>query len=249
MTEANAGMASSWVGCSRSGRNRAYVGSFWIIGVATVVGCTVLTRIRCCGQLAGCGAHQADDAVLGRDVVGAVWDLLQARGRAGQDHRPAVARGDHGRGHGLDRVPDALEADVLHVVPLRLGQLPEGGVGEDAGVRGDDVDVPEVLQRRRDELVDVVLAADVPRRRDDPPVERLDLADRLLQVARRGHLVDRGVDLADDVDGDDVGALLGHPHGVGPALTACRAGDERDLAVQPAHVRAPLEKGIGIRTP
>ena len=36
-----------------------------------------------------------------------------------------------------------------------------------------------------------------------------------------------------DVDGDDVGALLGQPHRVAAALAARGAGDERDLALEP----------------
>ena len=37
---------------------------------------------------------------------------------------------------------------------------------------------------------------------------------------------------ARDVDGDDVGSLVRHPHGVRAALPARRSGDEGDLAFE-----------------
>jgi hypothetical protein len=40
---------------------------------------------------------------------------------------------------------------------------------------------------------------------DDPPVQRLDLLDRLSQVIRGGHRIRHGADLRADVHRDDVG--------------------------------------------
>jgi hypothetical protein len=65
-------------------------------------------------------------------------------------------------------------------------------------------------------------------------VEGLDLLDRLGQVLRRGHRVRYRVHLAGQVDGDDVGALLGQPDGVAAALAAGRAGDECDFSLYPS---------------
>ena len=66
----------------------------------------------------------------------------------------------------------------------------------------------------------------------------LDLFDRLRQVLRRRQRVVHAVERLADVDGDDVGALLGQPDRVAAALTARRARDECDLAFELAHVGA-----------
>ena len=63
------------------------------------------------------------------------------------------------------------------------------------------------------------VVADVGLAGDDAAVEGLDLLDRLGQV-----------DVRPDVDGDDVGALFGQPHGVAAALTPRGAGDEGDFS-------------------
>ena len=64
--------------------------------------------------------------------------------------------------------------------------------------------------------------------------QRLDQADGLGEVLRGGQRVRVRLDLLADVDGDDVGALLGQPDGVAAALTARGAGDEGDLSFKTA---------------
>ena len=55
--------------------------------------------------------------------------------------------------------------------------------------------------------------------------------------------------LAGDVDGDDVGALVGHPDGVRAALAPRRSGDECHLAGEPpAHLRCLLRRLDQIRS-
>src|SRR6202020_3613855 len=65
-------------------------------------------------------------------------------------------------------------------------------------------------------------------------VLRLDQADGLLHVLRRGQRVRIRLDLLHQVDGDDVRALLGQPDGVAAALAAGGTGDERDFAFKTA---------------
>jgi hypothetical protein len=129
--------------------------------------------------------------------------------------------------------------------PVRLMPIVSlpGGVVEfegradlvDARVRDDDVEPAELgdavvqgrLQGRGVPHVRLV--------RDDPPVKRLYLPDRLRQVFLAGRRVGRHRrDRPRDVDRDDVGALLREPDGVTAALAARRPGDESDLALHPS---------------
>jgi hypothetical protein len=80
---------------------------------------------------------------------------------------------------------------------------------------------------------------DIGLRGEDSVVERLDLLGRLGEIVRGGHGVRHGADLLADVDGDDVGALLGEPDGMAAALPACRAGDECDFALKLSHAEFP----------
>jgi hypothetical protein len=80
--------------------------------------------------------------------------------------------------------------------------------------------------------------ADVGLGRDDPPVERLDLLDRLGQVGGRGHRIGHRADPCAQVDRDDVGALLRESDGVAAALAAGRAGDECDFSFYPSWHRS-----------
>ena len=76
--------------------------------------------------------------------------------------------------------------------------------------------------------------------------------DGLVEVGRRGQRVGDRLEVAAQVDPDDVGALAGQPQGVAPALAAGRAGDQRHLSRHPArwrrrpggHRTAPAAAGI-----
>ena len=118
--------------------------------------------------------------------------------------------------------------------PLADVHLPgAGGPGDDPRVTAHDVQPPAELG---DPLADRRLdRREIPHVRaagDDPPVQRLDLLDRLGQIVRSGHRVGDAADLGADVDRDDVGALLGQPDGVRPPLPPGRAGDEGDLTLE-----------------
>ena len=68
----------------------------------------------------------------------------------------------------------------------------------------------------------------------------LDRLDGFGEIIGSGGIVrDAGRKLACDVDGDDVGALVGHPDSMCAALAPCRSGDESHLAREPsAHLRS-----------
>src|SRR6478672_3708953 len=67
--------------------------------------------------------------------------------------------------------------------------------------------------------------------------DQVDGGNKIVRVSERiGH----GVDLLTDIDGNDVGALLGQAQCVGAALPTCGACDEGYLALQSGHlVRSP----------
>jgi hypothetical protein len=91
----------------------------------------------------------------------------------------------------------------------------------------------------RVEVTDVDLAG------HDPPILFLDQRHGLGEVLRGRSRVLGGVQRATDVDGDDVGALGGQAHRLGPALPACRARDQGDLADETAADRACRHRGGG----
>ena len=129
-------------------------------------------------------------------------------------------------------MPDTGQVDPDHVVPHLLAELfALTGEAEDAGVAADDVQPAQFGDAVVDSLLDGAEIANVGLGGDNPPVQRLDLLDGLFQIARRRHPVGHRVDLLAQVDGDDVGALLGQPHGVAAPLAAGCPGDEGDLAL------------------
>ena len=65
---------------------------------------------------------------------------------------------------------------------------------------------------------------------NDATIELLDRALGLVQILGRGQGIVVRLDLTTDVDGDDVGTLLGHAYGMGSALSTCRPRDESDLS-------------------
>ncbi len=181
-------------------------------------------------QLQGQRAHQADDPVLGGHVVRQVGNGLQARRRAGQHDRPARALLDQVRDRRLGRVPDPGQVGVDHVLPGSLIQLGSQPVGRDAGVGRHDVQPAQLGHAVVQSRLQRGIIADVGLGRHDPPVQRLDLLDRLGQVLRRRHRVRYRLHLAAQVDRDDVGTLLGQPDRVAASLAARRSGDEGDFA-------------------
>jgi hypothetical protein len=69
---------------------------------------------------------------------------------------------------------------------------------------------------------------------DDPATHVGDQPRRLVEIPRRGGRDDDRVHRTADVEGDDVGALLREPHHLRAPDPPGRAGDQRDLAVEPS---------------
>ena len=100
------------------------------------------------GELPGDAAGQAEQARLGRRVVGlaGLADLAADRRDV---HDPAVARLHHPRRRAPDRVERAGEVRVEHGVPVLVGHADEQPVAGDAGVVHEHVDRPERGSRPR----------------------------------------------------------------------------------------------------
>ena len=178
------------------------------------------------------GAHDAHDAVLGRDVAAAVRVGLEPADRAGQDDRTAFAARDDVRHTGFHGLPHARQVYVDHLVPVVFAGLVQCVAAvADACVGHDDVQPAQLLHAAVHGGLQCVVVAHVDFGREDPAVLALDQVGGLGQILGRG-CRNRGVlhDRLADVDRDDVGALLGQPHRVATALTARRPGDESDLA-------------------
>jgi hypothetical protein len=161
----------------------------------------------------------------------------QTRGGTGDHDRPAVTLFDHLVGDHADRVVDPGQHHPDRVGPAQ-GRLVEGlgrpGDVQDPGVGQDDVDPPELADGLLHRGVHRVDVAHVGPDGQAAPILLLDQRDGLGQVVRGGHRVADRRDLIGDVQGDDVRALLGQRHGVGPPLAAGRSGDESDLVLHPA---------------
>jgi hypothetical protein len=133
------------------------------------------------------------------------------------------------------------------VAPLLGGDLRDRcRVALHARVRDHDVDAAELGHPLVEHRGDGVEVARIGAPGEDPPVELLDQPDGLVEILRGGGGRALGRHRAGGVEGDDVRALLGEPHGVHAALAACRSGDERDLALQSTgHAVVLLSAGAG----
>ena len=168
----------------------------------------------------GEGAHQADHAVLGGDVVTGVGVGLQTADRAGHDDRSAVSTGDQMWHSGFDGLPDAgrltpimsSQSDSL-VLSSVSPPLPMPALATTMS------ESPELLDAAVKCRLGRVVIADVDLGGDDPAAEVLDQVHGLGEVVGIGRrdLAVRG-DGAADVDRDDVGAFLGQPDRVAAPL-------------------------------
>jgi hypothetical protein len=127
-------------------------------------------------------------------------------------------------------VPYACQVGVDHVAPGLLGQVRRGSHRRDAGVGADDIQAAQFGDAVIEGFLKRAVVAHVSLGGDDPAVQGFDLFDRLSQVVRCCHRVGHRVDLAAQVDGDDVRAFLGEADGVAAALATCRPGDECDFS-------------------
>ena len=113
---------------------------------------------------------------------------------------------------------------------------------QDARVGDDDVDLAEVGKPGLDGVTQFVALPDVANASHHAAAEFLYGALGLGQVFRSRQRVGIGFDLPTDVDGDDVGTLTRHRHGVRASLTARRSGDERDPTRKPSGHRSSFSK-------
>src|SRR5271163_245276 len=138
----------------------------------------------------------------------------------------------------FDRVPHAGEVDIDHVLPDVFPDLVQpSAVGADAGVGDDDVEATELLNAAVHRGLARVVITNVDLGGHDATVEALDQIRCLGKVFRCRMRIGQIVDGPADVDGDDVGALLGQPDGVAAALAARCAADERHLTLNAASHR------------
>ena len=134
-------------------------------------------------------------------------------------------------------VPDAGQVGVEHVGP-ELGVLLLGltrAQSHDARIGEHDVEPTQLGYTRVHGPLHRTGVADVHLGGDDAPIERLDQTHRLGQVGRGCVGVVHGVDVAADVDRDDVCTLTRQPHRVRATLAAGGSGDECDLAFKCSH--------------
>ena len=134
---------------------------------------------------------------------------------------------------GMDGGHGVHDADQVHVGGVHEVHGVRGAHGHDPGVGHDDVEVAELADTLFEDRLQLVPVANIGLAGDDPAAVVLDRLRRLFQILRRGQRVQVGLDLLADVDGDDVGALLGEADGMAAALSACRSGDERNFPFEP----------------
>ena len=89
----------------------------------------------------------------------------------------------------------------------------------DAGVGHHDVDVAELADALGHDALELPEVAHVGLAGHDAPVELLDELGRVGQIVRRRQGVRHRLDRPAQVDGDDLGPLLGQPDSVRTALT------------------------------
>ncbi len=129
----------------------------------------------------------------------------------------------------------------MHVLPGVLARH-----GRDARVGDDDVQpTAELVDTRLQDVLERRAIPDVGLLGDDAGTGVLDELDRGGQIVGSGHRVGHRRDLVAEVHRDDVGAFGRQLHRVRAALTAGRASDEGDLALQGTHVRAPVSPAAG----
>src|SRR5215207_9894514 len=175
------------------------------------------------GQFLGCRLGEAEQAGLGRRVVGLPNVAgLSDEGAHVDDLAPALVR--HVRQHRVDRVEGAIEVYLYDLVPVVDGELPERADDVDPGVVDQDVYPVEPLQCLIYELLGLLRVRDVSLNSDSFSSALRDLVDHLF-----GRLLAPGV-----VD-DDFGPTTRQLFCYGFAQTPARAGHDDDGFFQGAH--------------
>ena len=185
-------------------------------------------------HVAGEGAGEADDALLGGGVV-RLAAVAQAglRGGVHEDAGALLAEDDGGV---LAEVEVALEVDVEDDVPLLLRHVEDHLVAKDAGVVDDDVEAAEGVERLLHHAVSGLEVGDVVVVRDGVAAHLLDLGDDLVGGALLAAGAGGG---ATEVVDDDASALGREAKRLAAANAASGAGDDGDFAFEPVtHDRA-----------
>ena len=189
--------------------------------------------------------HEPGHLPLGQRVPSAAWPLLvevrrplqHGGDRAGRDDRGARPQMRIGRG---DQVHHAKEVDVHRVEERAPRQA--GPERADARVGNHDVEPPQLghtaVDRRAQLRGSRTSAWNVTARRSCSSTSRLVSS----RSAGRGQRVLHVLDVGADVNRDDVRARPRQRHRVAAALPARGAGDDRDFAVELAHVSALRER-------
>src|ERR1700722_13703380 len=132
----------------------------------------------------------------------------------------------------FDRVPDAAEVDVDHVLPDVFPDLVQhSAIGADTGVGDDDVETTELFDATVHRGLQGFEVTHVDSSGHDAPVETLDQIHCLAEVFRDCMREAEFGEPPGGVDGDDVGPLFIQPDGLTSALPAGCPTDERDLAL------------------
>ena len=137
------------------------------------------------------------------------------------------------RKRNVDRIERADEVGVDDVDPRLQRRFTFHA--RDAGLRHDDVEMAELCDALLERGAQLRGLTHVGLRGESAAPRLLDECRGLLEVLRRRHRVTDRRDVLTEVDSDDVGAFLGQPDRVTPALPARGAGDERDLSLYSSH--------------
>src|SRR5215471_20942453 len=144
------------------------------------------------------------------------------------------------RGRGREGVPDTSQVHINYVSPqFRRGVVPPTNGGH-AGVGADDVDATERLSRLGQHRLNVSALAHVCNSGEGAASSGLNAGKGFIEISAGGKRVAHRINVAAEVDQDDVGALFGQAQRVVTALTTGASGDEGDLPFYTSHSRCLL---------
>ena len=140
---------------------------------------------------------------------------------------------------------DGTAATHVFQTPVRLTSITSCHACSDSSMAGAKLKIPALATTMSSRpssatafSVDVRSAARSRTSTTSATIRR-PVASTAATVSSRSAGVGQGVagrgDVVAEVEGDDVGALLGQPHGVAAALSACGAGDQCHAPVDPSH--------------
>jgi predicted exporter len=181
------------------------------------------------GAFVGQRLRQADDAQLGRAVVGLPKVAVQAR-RARRVNDASVAVFAQQRPRGPGHVHGAGQVDRQHLGPVLLRHLHEGHVAQDAGVVDDDVELAEGFLRLGDDLLGAFPGVHAVVVGHGLTARRLDLVDDL--VGRCAATAAGAVHRATEIVDHHLGTTFGQQERVGSAQATPCTRDDCDSVVE-----------------